>query len=107
MRRPQCRASLDAWVVTKGDHAIRPVPSPARWPAFPLLSAPLRLGVGAVAVVVDVRMLAILPDLPDHQSPREGMACLLGAIEDAVFTFAADRTVATVHCFPLQHGHGV
>ena len=75
--------------------------------AFPSLSGFLRLGVGTVGVVVDVRMLAIFPDLPDHQSPRERMASLLGAIEDAVFTFAADRTVATVHYFPLQHGDGV
>jgi hypothetical protein len=77
-----------------------------RWRAFPLLGGFLRLGIGAVGVVVDVRVLAILPDLPDHQNPWEGLACRLGAIEDAVFTLAADRTVAPVHCFPLQDGDG-
>jgi len=28
-------------------------------------------------------------------------------MEDAVFTLAADRTVAVVRCFPLQHGYRI
>jgi Protein of unknown function (DUF732) len=62
---------------------------------------------------MDLRVVhAILPSLPDHQNPGSVLGCGVGAIEDAVFIVAPDRTAtlkevdrAQVHRFPLQHGY--
>jgi len=67
---------------------------------------------GVVSIAVDARAYAVLPDLSDQQNPGQRLGCRLGAVEDAVFMLAADRTVAferivrvVVRCFPLQHGY--
>lgn len=45
-----------------------------QWRVFPLLSGFLRSGGRGVGLVEDVRMHAILPDLPNHQNPRPVLA---------------------------------
>ena len=89
------------------------------WLAFPLLRVPLHLGERALGRVHDMAPHAILHVLPNHQRPpldflRVGLredGSPYGIEENAVFMFAADRTVALlrpsrirVHFVPLEHG---
>jgi hypothetical protein len=41
------------------------------WRPFPLLSGFLRIGGRGVRLLDDVRMHAVVPNLPNHQNPRQ------------------------------------
>ena len=87
-------------------------PSTSGWQAFPLLGGFLRVVVGVVGAVEDVRGHATdLLDHQIHQNPRLDFGCCLGVEKDAVLMAAADSTVALervdrfrVDRFPCQHG---
>src|ERR1700722_8226537 len=77
-------------------------PSPKRLP-FPMLGGVLRIVGRRVRLVDDVRVHAIVRDLPDHQKPRQVWTSSgAGVVEDVEFMPVADRAVLLV---PLQHGH--
>jgi hypothetical protein len=41
------------------------------WRPFPLLSGFLRIGSRGVRLLDDMRMHAVVPNLPNHQNPRQ------------------------------------